>query len=289
MIDLHAQKTPLFGLYVPANLRRRPTRRAGRSVGSRPGPAAAEDARRAREGCARLRKSDFVFNGNMEGGVDRGIGPFTDCVNALMEEATPAVALAASAVGEDAEDRGRSRKADRSREGDRQHQPAAQPRRQHDRVRRRRERRRSEDRASRRCASSRRAARAPTTSASRRTAWGLSRQRLSRARRTSLAAQSDDGELTNWTIVESKDGLAQVREIAAVKGSASLFPGAGTLRGVFTTTDAEGKRNFDADGWETAIQQVPVGVQGVQRAVRLSGDRGRHRDAGSSRASASSS
>jgi 2-keto-3-deoxy-L-rhamnonate aldolase RhmA len=56
--------------------------------------------------------------------------------------------------------------------------------------------------------------------------------------------------------VESKEGLAHVREIAAVKGISVLFPGAGTLRGVFTTTDAEGKRNFDADGWEAAIQQV---------------------------------
>jgi hypothetical protein len=41
-----------------------------------------------------------------------------------------------------------------------------------------------------------------------------------------------------------------------VKGIGVLFPGAGTLRGVFTTTDAEGKRNFDAEGWEKAIQQV---------------------------------
>jgi 4-hydroxy-2-oxoheptanedioate aldolase len=65
-----------------------------------------------------------------------------------------------------------------------------------------------------------------------------------------------NGELTNWTIVESKAGLAKVREIAAVKGISVLFPGAGTLRGVFSTTDAEGKRTLDAEGWEAAIQQV---------------------------------
>ena len=35
-----------------------------------------------------------------------------------------------------------------------------------------------------------------------------------------------------------------------------LFPGAGTLRGVFTTTDANGQRVFDEKGWEAAIQQV---------------------------------
>jgi 2-keto-3-deoxy-L-rhamnonate aldolase RhmA len=44
--------------------------------------------------------------------------------------------------------------------------------------------------------------------------------------------------LINWTIVESKEGLAHVREIAAVKGIGVLWPGAGTLRGVFSTTNA---------------------------------------------------
>ncbi|MCR4375178.1 MAG: hypothetical protein NUW22_10040, partial [Acidobacteria bacterium] len=38
------------------------------------------------------------------------------------------------------------------------------------------------------------------------------------------------GELLNWTIVESKEGIAKVREIAAVKGIGVLWPGAGTLR-----------------------------------------------------------
>jgi 4-hydroxy-2-oxoheptanedioate aldolase len=74
--------------------------------------------------------------------------------------------------------------------------------------------------------------------------------------RADLWPLNPSGELTNWTIVESKEGLAHVREIAAVKGISVLFPGAGTLRGVFTTTDAEGKRVFDAEGWEKAIQQV---------------------------------
>ena len=64
------------------------------------------------------------------------------------------------------------------------------------------------------------------------------------------------GELVNWTIVESTEGLAHIREIAAVPGIAVLFPGAGTLRGVFSTTDANGQRTLDAAGWEAAIQQV---------------------------------
>jgi 4-hydroxy-2-oxoheptanedioate aldolase len=66
-----------------------------------------------------------------------------------------------------------------------------------------------------------------------------------------------NGELTNWTIVESKEGLSHIREIAAVKGVGVLFPGAGTLRGVFSQTDpATGQRKFDTAGWENAIQQV---------------------------------
>src|SRR4029453_222119 len=65
-----------------------------------------------------------------------------------------------------------------------------------------------------------------------------------------------DGELINWTIVESKEGLKHVREIAAVKGIGVLWPGAGTLRGVFSTTNAAGERIVDTAAWENAIQQV---------------------------------
>ena len=61
-----------------------------------------------------------------------------------------------------------------------------------------------------------------------------------------------------------------MREIAAVKGIGVLWPGAGTLRGVFSTTSANGERSLDEAGWEAAIQQVLAGVQGVQRRLRLS-------------------
>ena len=64
------------------------------------------------------------------------------------------------------------------------------------------------------------------------------------------------GELVNFAIVESHEGLAHVREIAAVKGLGVLFPGAGTLRGVFSTTDSTGRRVLDQEKWEAAIQQV---------------------------------
>jgi 4-hydroxy-2-oxoheptanedioate aldolase len=64
------------------------------------------------------------------------------------------------------------------------------------------------------------------------------------------------GELMNWTIVESHEGLARVRDIAAVKGIGVLWPGAGTLRGLFSTSNADGERVLDTDAWEAAIQKV---------------------------------
>jgi 4-hydroxy-2-oxoheptanedioate aldolase len=84
--------------------------------------------------------------------------------------------------------------------------------------------------------------------------WGMSEQEY--RVKADVWPLNPHGELVNWTIVESREGLAHVREIAAVKGIGVLFPGAGTLRGVFTTTDAEGRRTFDEKGWEGAIQQV---------------------------------
>ena len=84
--------------------------------------------------------------------------------------------------------------------------------------------------------------------------WGMSEKEYKE--KADLWPLNPKGELVNFTIVESKAGLARVREIAAVKGIGVLFPGAGTLRGVFTTTDANGQRTFDEKGWEAAIQQV---------------------------------
>src|SRR5690606_23178669 len=70
--------------------------------------------------------------------------------------------------------------------------------------------------------------------------WGMSEAEY--RTKADLWPLNPRGELVNWTIVESKEGLERVREIAAVKGIGVLFPGAGTLRRVFTTTDANGQR-----------------------------------------------
>ena len=84
--------------------------------------------------------------------------------------------------------------------------------------------------------------------------WGMSEKEY--REKADLWPLNPRGELVNFTIVESKEGLAHVREIAAVKGIGVLFPGAGTLRGVFSTTDSSGRRVTDDKAWEAAIQQV---------------------------------
>ena len=84
--------------------------------------------------------------------------------------------------------------------------------------------------------------------------WGMSEAEY--RKKADLWPLNKDGELINWTIVESKEGLAHVREIAAVKGIGVLWPGAGTLRGVFSSTNEKGERVTDMVAWENAIQQV---------------------------------
>jgi 4-hydroxy-2-oxoheptanedioate aldolase len=85
-------------------------------------------------------------------------------------------------------------------------------------------------------------------------AWGMSEKEYKE--KADVWPLNPQGELVNFTIVESKEGLANVREIAAVPGIGVLFPGAGTLRGVFSTTDSTGRRIPDTAAWEAAIQQV---------------------------------
>ena len=85
-------------------------------------------------------------------------------------------------------------------------------------------------------------------------AWGLSEKEYKE--KADVWPLNPKGELVNFTIVESKAGLEKIREIAAVKGIGVLFPGAGTLRGVFSPPDASGQRKFDEAAWEAAIQQV---------------------------------
>jgi 4-hydroxy-2-oxoheptanedioate aldolase len=84
--------------------------------------------------------------------------------------------------------------------------------------------------------------------------WGLSEKAY--REKADVWPLNPNGELVAWAIVETKEGLANVREIAKVKGLGVLIPGAGTLRGVFSTRDAAGNTVRDEKAWEDAIQQV---------------------------------
>ena len=84
--------------------------------------------------------------------------------------------------------------------------------------------------------------------------WGL--KEADYRRKADVWPLNPEGELIVWAIVETKEGLANVRAIAQVPGLSVLVPGAGTLGGVFSTTNADGQRVRDNVAWEAAIQSV---------------------------------
>lgn len=83
--------------------------------------------------------------------------------------------------------------------------------------------------------------------------WGISEAEY--RKRADVWPLNPEGDLLVLAIVETKEGLANVREIAQVPGLSILTPGAGTLGGVFSTM-VDGKRVRDDAAWEAAIQQV---------------------------------
>jgi len=83
--------------------------------------------------------------------------------------------------------------------------------------------------------------------------WGISEADY--RKRADVWPLNPNGDLVVMAIVETKEGLANVREIAQVEGLSILAPGAGTLGGVFSSM-VDGKRVRDDVAWEAAIQQV---------------------------------
>jgi 2-keto-3-deoxy-L-rhamnonate aldolase RhmA len=84
--------------------------------------------------------------------------------------------------------------------------------------------------------------------------WGLS-ERDYRAK-ADVWPLNPNGELVAWAIIETIEGLANVREIAQVKGLGALIVGAGTLGGVTSRTNPDGTRTRDPEAWEAAIQKI---------------------------------
>ena len=244
VIQVLEQKKPVFGVYAPAN------RRGGRGA---PPPADAPPpktpAQLAQEAVA-YTTADYLFDGSMEGNFDRSYPAFAEFVKGIseagavdktpsrrlhhplivkMHEIAPDTALARDHIGRQL-NLGVSgvvfvgvESADEVKTG---------------------------------LAAMRFKSKGGTRSDDVGTApafWGMTEAEYKE--KADLWPLNPKGELINFTIVESKEGLKKVREIAAVKGIGALFPGAGTLRRVFSDT-VNGQLTFNAEAWEGAIQQV---------------------------------
>ena len=239
MITLHQQGKPMFGLYRPSARERR-----------RPGqPAPANETVKTPEQLAQEvmahPETDYVFDGSMEGGVDRGIDDYTAFVAALRDAGatiktfplvvkTPIIApdpaKAADNIARELNTGASTIMFVGVESADEVKQGLAAMRFQANGGMR------------------------PDDVGDAPAYWGMSAAEY--RQKADLWPLNPNGELTNWTIVESKEGLAHVDEIASVPGIGVLWPGAGTLRGVFSSTGPDGKRVTDTEAWENAIQQV---------------------------------
>lgn len=94
--------------------------------------------------------------------------------------------------------------------------------------------------------------------------WGLSEAEY--RRKADVWPLNPDGEIVVWAIIESHEGLANIREIAQVPGLSVIAAGAGTLGGVFSTTNAEGRRVRDDAAWEAAIQKIAAACREFNKA-----------------------
>jgi 2-keto-3-deoxy-L-rhamnonate aldolase RhmA len=244
VIELLEQRKPVFGVYWPGN----PQGRRGAPPPTDVPPK--QPGELAREALA-YPAADFLFNGSMEGGVDRAIGPVTDFIKATADAGAlartpflrfphPLIVKAPKIAPDTAkavENIGRELNLGVSGVMFVEVESA-------DEVRAGLNAMRFKSKGGTR----------PDDVGTAASYWGMNEQEYKR--KADLWPLNPDGELLNWTIVESKEGLAHVREIAAVKGIGVLWPGAGTLRGVFSTTNAAGERVLDQAGWENAIQTV---------------------------------
>ncbi len=261
VIELLEQHKPVFGVYapsaVPSGARGRGAAASAQMPGRGEGPAsndapplARPPADLAKEALA-YTDADFLFNGSMERGLDRALPAFADFMKATADlgvlTRTPFLRLRPPMMVKTPK-------------------IASDPSRAIDNISRELNtgvagimfvEAESADEVRRGLAAMRFASKGgtrPEAAGMAASYWGMTDDQYKQ--RADLWPLNPDGELINWTIVESKEGLAHVREIAAVKGIGVLWPGAGTLRGVFSTTNAAGERVVDTAAWENAIQQV---------------------------------
>lgn len=243
VIELLQQKKPVFGLYAPSNRRFRPG--GPGAAAPAPEPPAKSPLELAKEALG-YQGSDFVFDGSMEGGLDRALPAFTDFVKGMQEAgATVTVRRAHPLVVKTPEMDVPTIAADIGAQLNLGVSGLMFPKAE------------NAEQVRKGIAAMRFASKGGTRAETVGNApayWGLSEPQYKA--KADVWPLNPEGELINWTIIESKDGLAHVREIAAVKGIGVLWPGAGTLRGIFSKTNEKGERVLDEPAWEAAIQQV---------------------------------
>ena len=253
MVDLLSAGKPVFGLAAPT---------AGRGGGRRGGGAAGGDAAApapapppktpldlAKDTLAHP-EADYFFNGGMEGSVDRGIEPFTAYADALVEAGaivksprhrllaplsvkTPKISPDPAKAIENISRQLNAGVTSISFV----HVDTAQELEQGIAAMRFKSKggTRPDD-----------VGNAPKY-------WGLTEAQY--REKADVWPLNPNGELVAWAIIETKEGIANVRQIAQVKGLGVLIPGAGTLGSVYSST-VDGKRVRDQAAWEDAIQQV---------------------------------
>lgn len=84
--------------------------------------------------------------------------------------------------------------------------------------------------------------------------WGLTEAEY--RRKADVWPLNPEGEIVVWAIIESHEGLANIREIAQVPGLSVMAAGAGTLGGVFSSPGPDGRPVRDNVAWEAAIQKI---------------------------------
>ncbi|MEO5762606.1 MAG: aldolase/citrate lyase family protein [Vicinamibacteria bacterium] len=245
VIDLLEQKKPVFGLYAPSNRRFTPP---GQPT---PSPVPPKTPLELAKDAVGYKSTDYIFDGSMEGDFEKAYPPFAEFAKAMSEAGvlarTPMLRLTHPLVvkmNEIAPDPVKAverigRQLDLGVSGVVfvGVESAAEVKTGLDAMRFKAKGGTRKDSVGA----------APAF-------WGMTDKEY--REKADLWPLNPKGELMNWTIVESKEGLAHVREIAAVKGIGVLFPGAGTLRGVFTSTNDKGEKLVDTVAWEAAIQQV---------------------------------
>jgi len=251
MVELLAAKKPVFGLYAPSDRRFG----GGGGPGGAPGAAPAVPAPQktpadlAKEAVA-FPNSDFIFDGSMERNFDSAATQFQELMNGMSAAGilikSPKARLSKSIVVKMNEIAGNAKAAENigrqlnmgvtgimfvSAESAEEVQAGISAMRFKSKGGTRSEN----------------VGNAPAF-------WGMSEKEYKE--KADLWPLNPNGELVNWTIVESKAGLEHVREVAAVKGIGVLWPGAGTLRGLFSTQQPDGTRKLDEAAWEASIQKV---------------------------------